>query len=668
MKEKKNLLTKSQNLITNSKKVFKTINIDDHLLFPKMKTINNISRNYDNNLESVRLSNKTDKVKYFLSEYNSKNLKYQIINRKMRKYKSNINIKNKKAKKGYKDEEYKDYSAMIKHLEKWDKEHCKINKNKGDTSLLYNNLIMYYKNNNLVNEEKNLNLIDNMLKTKNGFQQFLYNGYLNQNNLLKDLIMRNPTIKKNKINKEDEKINENKNNNNNNKDDVFIKLLNIKKEEKKNRDFYPNKILKERLKYEKELHQKLFFINNLLFNKKFLKEEKKKLLDKIYEEKNKMIIDYNDKYSKDMKQYWLRYDEYDYKFKRKAQIINPDINNKSLSPRRKSVAFSGLSSHIKNMEYIKNNKITSLNVEMLRKQKNLKNEYVEKIQNYNSEKNKLEKEIKIINNEIIYYKQVNDELLREYKFYYMDILKKGTDIRKDGLLWVVKNLIELQINLEYQHFPKYLTHEQIDYLKNLAYISLEENELKIIISVLKKRQSNEIINDNIQRMKIVDTLMTDTQGSSKTLNNYLENDDLTKKFIKIYKNNQQALKLTLDKNEEDIKIKNILNQIKKGLYSIGDNINTNQNNKNFINENKNNILNAFMGKAKDKDLFSLILSIRNRLIDLDIIKKHIIEKEKENYLESLKFIGNNYFIEKMPFKELIKKSLFGFTQFDAELK
>ena len=128
------------------------------------------------------------------------------------------------------------------------------------------------------------------------------------------------------------------------------------------------------------------------------------------------------------------------------------------------------------------------------------------------------------------------------------------------------------------------------------------------------------------------------------------------------------MKLTLYKNEEEIKIKNILNKIKKGLYSLGDNININQNNKNFINENKNNILNAFMGKAKNKDLFSLILSIRNRLIDLDIIKKHIIEKEKENYSESLKFIGNNYFIEKMPFKELIKKSLFGFTQFDTELK
>ena len=188
-----------------------------------------------------------------------------------------------------------------------------------------------------------------------------------------------------------------------------------------------------------------------------------------------------------MKQYWLRYDEYDYKFKRKSQIMSPDFNKKSQTPKRKSVAFNNsLSSHIKNMEYIKNNKITSLNVEMLRKQKNLKNEYIEKIQNYNNEKINLENEIKIINNEIIYYKQVNDELLREYKFYFMDILKKGTDIRKDGLLWVVKNLIELQINLEYQHFPKYLTHEQIDYLKNLAYISLEENELRIIISILKK--------------------------------------------------------------------------------------------------------------------------------------------------------------------------------------
>ncbi len=44
----------------------------------------------------------------------------------------------------------------------------------------------------------------------------------------------------------------------------------------------------------------------------------------------------------------------------------------------------------------------------------------------------------------------------------------------------------------------------------------------------------------------------------------------------------------------------------------------------------------------------------------------MIQKEKENYLDSIKFISNNAYIDKMPIKELIKKSLFGFTQFDFD--
>ena len=76
-------------------------------------------------------------------------------------------------------------------------------------------------------------------------------------------------------------------------------------------------------------------------------------------------------------------------------------------------------------------------MEMFRKQKKLKDEYIEKLKKINEEKDILENDIKIINNELGYYKHVNDELLREYKSYYMDILKKGVDIRKDGLLWVV---------------------------------------------------------------------------------------------------------------------------------------------------------------------------------------------------------------------------------------
>jgi hypothetical protein len=73
--------------------------------------------------------------------------------------------------------------------------------------------------------------------------------------------------------------------------------------------------------------------------------------------------------------------------------------------------------------------------------------------------------MKIINDELNYYKNINEELQKEHQIYYLDILKKGNDCRKDGLVWVVKNLLELQINLEYHHFPKYLSHEQINFKK-----------------------------------------------------------------------------------------------------------------------------------------------------------------------------------------------------------
>ena len=674
------VITKSDVSNPNSNENHKSLsnNKEKYLLFPAMKTLNNMTRNTGNDLNRFykfkirNISNKnilfkTD-TKLFLNDnsFITNNKKYQIITKKIKKYNSNDNLKNYKKNKENIEENKTDYSTMLKYLEKWDKEHCYKNKDKGNTSLLYNNLIKYYKNNNLINEEKNLITIDNMLKTKNGFLQFLYNGYFSENKLLKDLVMRTPSeSNNNKMIKEKEKEkNQNiiylsNNRINKNSEDVFMKLLKKKKEDKKHNDFYPNKILKEKIKYEKELHQKLLFINNLLFNKKIIKDEKKRILESIYEEKNKLLIDSNEKFNKDINQYWLRYDEYDYSFKKRIEILNPDIKKEHMNKRTSLVTKTNIfSSHLKNIEYMKNNRITSLNIEMITKQKQLKNEYIEKFKNFNKKKDILENEIKIINNELGYYKHVNEELLREFKSYYMDILKKGEDLRKNGLLWVVKNLIELRINLEYQHFPKYLTHEQIDYLKNLAFIILEENELKIIISVLKKKQSNEIINDNIQRMKIVDSIMNDNDKSNTSFNK--ENNELIKRFYKIYQNNQKALKFNLDKNEEDIKIKNILIQIKKGLYSMEDKKN------NFINENKISILNAFMGKTKDKDLFSLILSIRNRLIDLNILKNKIIQKEKENYLDSLKFLGNNTFYDKKPIKEIIKKSLFGLEQFEKD--
>jgi hypothetical protein len=226
------------------KKKEKYSQLINNMLLQKTKTIYNTSRNRENNLNTFyknalsrsdkNFAMKTDS-NYFLSEIRNinSNLKYKLFSKKYE------NIK--KAKSINKYEEMKDFSNVIKHLEKWDKEHCYINKDKGNFSLLYNNLITYYRDNNLINEEKNIQLIDNMLKVKPTFRQFLYNNYINQNKLLKELIMRSPTkiIDSNEIKYKDN--NKHKSNDLNNKniinknkiEDIFTNLLNKKMRIKK---------------------------------------------------------------------------------------------------------------------------------------------------------------------------------------------------------------------------------------------------------------------------------------------------------------------------------------------------------------------------------------------------------------------------------------------------
>jgi hypothetical protein len=251
----------------------------------------------------------------------------------------------------------------------------------------------------------------------------------------------------------------------------------------------------------------------------------------------------------------------------------------------------------------------------------------------------------------------------------MNILKKGQDYRKEGLVWIVKNLLELQIHLEYQHFPKYLTHEQIDYLINLANLLLEESELIIIIKVLKKKQKTSYMDENIKIFTMLDKFMEKHSHNSNSNNNfkigeiqqningnYSKNmlniiQDIDKKFYKVYKHNKEIMKEFLEKNEEEIKLRNALMQIKKGLY----------NSEKFIEENQNSILDAFMCSTKNRDFFSFILKVNNRLSQLEKIIYNTIQKEKENFNEQIKKINNsgNKNFDTNFYRDVVKKSLFG---------
>ena len=554
-----------------------------------------------------------------------------------------------------------DYSIIIKKLDNWDKDHC--TKSKDDLYSLYKTLSNYYKKNNLVEELNNLNILDNMLKEKVNYYKYRENkiyGILGNKSKIKNNENKNPD------NNEQSKVSE--------LNSLIISKLN--KDYGKNKIYYQNEMMKEKLNYENRLHRELVFINNIILNKKLIKNEKNKEIKNIFTEKNRMETEVEKIKANYMKDYWILLEKYSNEQNNIAsekliEIKQIEENKNADEVVRKSVKRKTkkmLSNEMKELDFIHKNRISTINTEMKMEVNKIKEQNKIKFEELDKKKEKLEIELKILNDELNYYKTINEELLREHQLYYLDILKKGTDCRTDGLVWAVKNLMELQVNLEYHHFPKYLTHEQIDYLKKLAKLILDENELKIILKVLKKKQRNYKEKESVEYMNLFDNIASKKINKNEKYNNYINKKDkysynerillikkeIDKKFMKIYKDNEKALKLYLGKSLEDEKLQNFIYYVKKELY--------NNSNQIFLKENKVSIIDAFMGKTKNKDLFELIISITKKLYDIEQKKKFLIKKEKENYVESIKNNINGNNSQTLNFiynKEIIKNCLFG---------
>ena len=578
------------------------------------------------------------------------------------------NLKSVKTEKNQNTIDY-DYSAIMKRLDNWDKDHCI--KNNNDFFSLYNTLSAYYKKNNLSEEENNLNFADSIVK-----QKINYNKY-KENKTIEDFENK-PKINKDK-NNNNIKNNEESNMNDQNKGAFLNSLIrnNLNKDTPKNKIDLYNKMMKERLDYENQLHNELIFVNNIIFNRKFVKKEKNKEMNKIFIQLDKLRHEFEQKRNKCLKKFYsileqanLEYDNLVYEKLNEAKKAQENKNlNEHLSKLERIKTKKILANELKDLEFMHQNKISSIDSEKKKEIDEIKKEYNVQFEEIDKRKKLLETEMKIISNELDYYKNINKELQKEYRIYYLDILKKGNDCRKDGLVWVVKNLLELQINLEYHHFPKYLSHEQINYLKSLASLILEENELKIILKVLKKKQKDNRDNENIEYMNLFENMKNERYDKYKNekINRekieikekkryeeelLLIKKEIDKKFSKVYKNNEEALKIFFGKSLEEEKLQNIIYYIKKALYN-DENI--------FQYESKTSIIDAFIGKTKKKDLFELIIKITKRLYEIEQNMKNMIKKEKENYLEYYNSMKGNrsQSINYVYHKEMIKRCLFG---------
>jgi hypothetical protein len=101
--------------------------------------------------------------------------------------------------------------------------------------------------------------------------------------------------------KNDDSIDINENNNRNIFNSQIINNLN--KSYAKNKIDFNNKLMKERLSYEHQLHKELIFVNNIIYNKKYIKKEKIKEMNIFFDELDKL----NDEYEKEKDNYMKEY-------------------------------------------------------------------------------------------------------------------------------------------------------------------------------------------------------------------------------------------------------------------------------------------------------------------------------------------------------------------------
>ena len=681
---------KTNNNFSKENKILPYINKTTNDFRPSQNLLNSKYLNYINkykeNKLNIKNSDRLTNIKTIFN-YNENN-------------KNDISLKTNKNK--YEQNKYK-FSTLIKNLDIWDKEHCSQNKIKRKTDL-FTLLYDYFEKEKLENKKNDLIYASNILTTRdeNNYDVLDYRkhnkafmeimkkrkretGTILKNNLYRTQLKFSELFDKKYSKEFDENL------------DIDPDTFNLLLEEELKSMFY-NQIIKDRKKYEKQLHNDLLKINSIIYKRKKSKDEKTSKLKGLYAESVKLKKEYNDKYSKNRSIYWSRYESYEHYYKtlidneninitndlRKAgeyehalesqrhlsirdEAIEEKVTFRSPNPRkRKTVAIKNMlsihKSEMKRLEDEKKFKLLHMNNEMNSELREIEHKYQDKIEKINNEQKKLEDEIKINKFEINYYKGINDELIREHKVYYMNKLKKGYDCRKEGLMWVVYNLLELQVPLEYHHFPKYLTHEQIDYLKKYANTQLKQDELKLIINALKKKQSTQKMKDVLKCMDAIDNILdSDNLFESiedkeiNTRNMIMTKIKIDKKFMKIYQDNIDIMKNYLLKNLESYEFNKVINEFKKDIYH-GSNSD--------INKSKRDLLNVFMGDKNNKNFFQFLIDIKANYQRLEDEKEKLFEKEKESFLKLVESNKNHKAsIDNVIKNEMIKRCLFG-TRFE----
>ena len=174
------------------------------------------------------------------------------------------------------------------------------------------------------------------------------------------------------------------------------------------------------------------------------------------------------------------------------------------------------------------------------------------------------------------FKKVKDQFNEKVKYlkeYYYQILKKGLDVRKDGLSWIIVKLMELNSFIDKNHFPRFLSSSEINYLMKLGVKQYELNELIKLFQIFKNQQKDlkeeHIKEDKEKNNKLKDDKFNkflDTQRSKK-INIGKDYPEYLEEIQRKYEND---INVYLNEKTEEDAINKISNKINKFVLTMND--------------------------------------------------------------------------------------------------
>ena len=185
---------------------------------------------------------------------------------------------------------------------------------------------------------------------------------------------------------------------------------------------------------------------------------------------------------------------------------------------------------------------------------NVKKHQYDKIHLLKEEWKKLNKNVNEIDKEIEANKKKEKVIVSRLMTFYKELLFKGKNVKKDGLVWIIKAIWNLGENVPMSFMPEFLDIDSIEYLFKLAHKQLEIENCKKKIKEIKLKLKKEIDDNNI--------LIKRTTNTNKNHNNnYNESNNISNVKYKLLNIKNESE--TIDNKDQNDAYKNIIKKLSK---------------------------------------------------------------------------------------------------------